>query len=101
MDKKDIIEIDYDKMGFLMRMKNWFTTIENIEGPFVVWSSKSFGSKHAGDVYTTSIIKYIEGIIDRGWYSDIENKDILNWMRELYIVNHKRPHIHTPLITTI
>ena len=28
-------------------------------------------------------------------------KDILNWMRELYIVNHKRPHIHTPLITTI
>jgi hypothetical protein len=101
MNKKDIIEIDYDKMGFLLTMKNWFTNIENIEGPFVVWSSKSFGSKHAGDVYTTSIIQYIEGIIDKGWYSDIENKDILNWMRELYIVNHKRPHIHTPLITTI
>ena len=98
MDKKDIMEIDEDKMGFLLTMKYWFITIENIEGPFVVWSSKTFGG---GDVYTASIIKYIEGIIDKGWYSTESNKDILNWMREVYIVNHKRPHIHTPLITTI
>lgn len=96
MDKKDIVEIDYDKMGFLMRMKNWFTTIENIEGPFVSWGFANRG----GDVYTKTLIEYIEGIIDVGYYSD-GNKDVLNWMRGLYIVNHKTPHIHTPLITTI
>jgi len=98
MDKKDIMEIDEDKMRFLLTMRDWYTRIEEKEGPYRSWSSKSFGG---GDVYTDSIIKYIDMIIDRGWYSDVENKDILNWMRELYIVNHKRPHVYSPLITTI
>lgn len=100
MDKKDIMEIDEDKMRFLLTMRDWFKRIEEKEGPYLSWSwsGKSFG---AGDVYTSSIIKYIGGIIDKGWYSDVDNRDILNWMRELYIVNHKRPHVYSPLITTI
>ena len=38
MDKKDIMEISEDKMGFLLTMKHWFIVIENIEGPFVAVS---------------------------------------------------------------
>ncbi len=98
MDKTDIMEIDEDKMRFLLTMRDWFMRIEEKEGPYRSWSSKSLGG---GDVYTDSIINYIGGIIDKGWYSDVDNKDILNWMRELYIVNHKRPHVYSPLITTI
>ncbi len=98
MGEKDIMEIDEDKMRFLLTMRDWFKRIEEKEGPYRSWSSKSLGG---GDVYTDSIINYIGGIIDKGWYSDVDNKDILNWMRELYIVNHKRPHVYSPLITTI
>lgn len=98
MGEKDIMDIDENRMRFLITMKDWFTNIEDSDGPFIYWSSTTFG---AGDVYTSTIIRYIENVINRGWYSDRDNKDILNWIRELYIINHKRPHIHTPLITTI
>jgi hypothetical protein len=98
MDAKDIMEIDENQMRFLITMKDWFIAVEDSDGPFIYWSSTTFG---AGDVYTTTIIKYIDMIIDTGWYDRGNSKDILNWMRELYIVNHKRPHIHTSLITTI
>ena len=98
MGEKDIMEIDENQMKFLITMKDWFIKVEDMEGPFIYWSSTTFG---AGDVHTTTIIKYIESIIDKGWYDKVNNRDILNWMRELYLINYKRPHSYTSLITTI
>ena len=100
MDAKDITEIDYDKMRFLMTMKEWFIKVEQENtrvnlGTYIYWSSTML----KGSISTKNIVDYIDDIIGRGWYSDTSHKDILNWMRELYVINGKGSNTISPITT--
>jgi hypothetical protein len=100
MDAKDITEIDEGKMWLLMKMKDWFIRVEKENtrvnlGTYIYWSSTML----KGNLSTKNIVDYIDDVIDRGWYSDISNKDILNWMRALYIVNGKGSNTISPITT--
>ena len=100
MDAKDIMEIDEGKMWLLMKMKDWFIKVEQENtrvnlGTYIYWSSTML----KGSISTKNIVDYIDDIIDRGWYSDTSHKDILNWMRELYIVNGMGYNTISPITT--
>ncbi len=88
MDLKDLIVLNEDKVFLLNRMREWFKEceVENSfwsPGTYLTWSSTTM----EGTMSTTTIVAYIDWVIDKGWYSDIESRGTLNWMRELYIVN--------------
>ena len=100
MGEKDIMEIDEGKMWLLIKMKEWFIKVEQENtrinlGTYIYWSSTML----KGKISTKNIVDYIDDIIDRGWYSDTSHKDILNWMRELYIVNGMGYNTISPITT--
>jgi hypothetical protein len=100
MGEKDIMEIDEGKMWLLIKMKEWFIKVEQENtrvnlGTYIYWSSTML----KGSISTKNIVDYIDDIIDRGWYSDTSHKDILNWMRELYIVNGMGYKVSSPITT--
>jgi hypothetical protein len=94
------MEIDYDKMRFLMTMRDWFKEceVENSfwsPGTYLTWGSTTM----EGTMSTTTMVAYIDWVIDKGWYSDIDSKSTLNWMRALYIVNGKGNTTISPITT--
>lgn len=101
MDLKDLIVLNEDKIEFLYKMREWFKDcdVENSygsPGTYLTWSSKT---REGTMSTTTTIVAYIDWVIDKGWYSDIESKETLNWMRELYIVNGKGSTTIYPITT--
>ena len=92
MKETDVQDIDTDKMQLLMKMRDWFTLISS-RGDNINWSSRQLG----GSTYTRTMIEYLDDIIERGWYSNTEHSSVLNWMRELWILNKKGVEIDNPI----
>jgi hypothetical protein len=100
MDNKDIMEIDEDKIEFLYKMREWFKDCEvensySSYGTYLTWGSKT----REGTMSTTTIVAYIDWVIEKGWYSDIDSRGTLNWMRALYIINGKGSTTIFPITT--
>jgi hypothetical protein len=92
MDVKDLIVLSENKVKLLLTMKHWFKECElensyGNPGTYLMWGTYLGSSTMESTMSTTTIVAYIDWVIDKGWYSDIESKETLNWMRELYIVN--------------
>ena len=92
MDKKDLIVLSEDKVFLLNRMREWFKECElensyGNPGTYLMWGTYLGSSTMESTMSTTTIVAYIDWVIDKGWYSDIESRGTLNWMRALYIVN--------------
>lgn len=104
MDLKDLIVLNEDKMRFLLTMRDWFKECE-VEngywnpGTYLTWGTYLGSSTMESTMSTTTIVAYIDWVIDKGWYSDIESKGTLNWMRALYIVNDKGYTTISPITT--
>jgi hypothetical protein len=94
MDYMEMIILDKDKMSLLIKIRDWFTTMSS-RGDNIDWSSNDLG----GSVYTRTMIEYLDDIIDRGGYSEREHKNVLNWMRELYIINGMGKEVISPITT--
>jgi hypothetical protein len=94
MDYMEMIILDKDKMSLLIKIRDWFSTMSSM-GDNIDWHSKELG----GSTYTRSMIEYLDDIIDRGGYSEIEHKNVLNWMRKLYIINGMGKEVISPITT--
>jgi hypothetical protein len=97
MNVSDLEILTGDRKKWLIRIRDWFEIVDSIDKS-LTWNSTKLG----GELYTISIIVYLDEIISKGHYDSSIYSNTLNWMRELYIVNHKTPpHLRTPIITTI
>lgn len=94
MGEKDIMEIDERKMALLIRMRDWFDEMSSMG-----WNVEWYSTTMKGKAYTRVIIGYLDDIIERGWYSDSEQKDVLNWIRGLWILNGMGRFITNPITT--